>query len=117
MLKTDGIPLWVTIFALLVALNGVAASIAVLNGVHDVESGFALSWAGRNFGLGLVALAAVLLKSPVAYLVAFLGGVSRDVSDLIGEMGKVDPNAGIVAFLVVFLGAGIAGLYFANRAR
>ncbi len=117
MLKTEGIPIWVTIFAVLVFLSGAMASIAIITGAHDVDSGFALSWAGRNFGLGLIAALAVFLKSASAYLVAFIGGIFRELSDLVGELSKAEPNMGIIAFLVVFLIGGIAGTWIANSAR
>ncbi len=117
MLKTEGIPLWVTIFALLVFLSGAMASVAIITGTHDVDSGFALSWAGRNFGLGLIAALAVFLKSATAYLVAFVGGIFREASDLVGELSKAEPNMGIVAFLVVFLIGGVIGAWIANTAR
>ncbi len=117
MLKTEGIPIWVTIFALLVFLSGAMASIAILNGTHGMDSGFALSWAGRNFGLGLIAALAVFLKSATAYLVAFIGGIFRETSDLVGELSKAEPNMGIIAFLVVFLVGGVIGVRVANNAR
>ena len=117
MLKTEGIPIWVTIFALLVFLSGTMASVAILNGTHEVDSGFALSWAGRNFGLGIIAALAVFLKSATAYLVAFIGGIFREASDLIGELSKAEPNMGIIAFLVVFLVGGVVGAWIVNKAR
>ncbi len=96
---------------------GAAAGVATITGAHDVDSGFALSWAGRNFGLGLIAALAVFLKSASVYLVAFIGGIFREASDLVGELSKTEPNMGILAFLVVFLIGGIVAAWFANTAR
>jgi hypothetical protein len=36
------------------------------------------------------------LKSPAAYVAAFVGGLGRDFGDLVAELGKSEPNVGIV---------------------
>jgi len=117
MFKTPGIPIWVTTFALIVFVVACASSFAVVQGLHGDDFGMNLSWAGRNIGLGLIAGFAILLKSPTAYIVAFIGGLSRDLSDLIGELSKPEVNPGIVIFLLIFLLAGALGLIAANKAR
>ena len=78
------------------------------------------SWGGRHLGLGLAAGAAVLLKSPTAYIAAFVGGVGRDVADvgdLIGHLGLPETEIGIVLGIAVFLIPGVLGIVVANRAR
>lgn len=112
MLKTNGIPMWVTIFALVVLLTNVAAGIMAIG---DPAMGIPL--AGRSIGLGLAAGAAVFLKSPAAYMIAFLAGIARDVGDLFGELAKPESSMGVVAFVTLFLILGIVGLVIANKAR
>ncbi len=72
---------------------------------------------GRQLGLGLAAGVAVLLKSPAAYIAAFVGGVGRDVGDLIAHVGKSEPTIGVMVGIVVFLIAGVLGIRAANKAR
>ena len=79
MLKTAGIPMWVTIFALIVLATGCASGLMAIfgQGMDGLDSIMSLSWGGRSVGLGLAAGVAVLLRSPVAYIVAFVGGLLR----------------------------------------
>jgi len=130
MLKTPGIPTWVTIFALIVfvvcgalgllAMLGQAAGRELVFGQgfgQDMKAWVGISWGGRQLGLALAAAIAVLLKSPTAYIAAFVGGVGRDVGDLIAELGKAEPSLGPIAGIVVFLIAGILGIVAAHKAR
>jgi hypothetical protein len=130
MLKTAGIPMWATIFALIVFLLGCVLGLMAMFGQsvgqdmvfgrgfgQDMKPWMSISWGGRHVGLGLAAGVAVLLKSPTAYIAAFVGGVGRDVGDLIAELGKSEPNIAIVAGIAVFLIAGVVGIIAANKAR
>ena len=118
MLKTEGIPLWVTIFALLVFLSGAMASVAIITGTHDVDSGFALSWAGSElWPWPDRSPRSVPEKRHQPIWWRFIGGIFREASDLVGELSKAEPNMGIVAFLVVFLIGGVIGAWIANTAR
>ena len=119
MLKTVGIPMWVTIFALIVFVMGCASGLAGVfsQGMEGINEPMSISWGGRSIALGLAAGVAVFLKSPSAYIVAFVGGLGRDLGDLIGHFGKSETNIGVVLFLVVFLIAGVLGIMAANKAR
>jgi hypothetical protein len=116
MLKTAGIPLWVTIFALIVLVVGCALGLMAVFG-QVMEPSMSVSWGGRHLGLGLAAGVAVFLKSPTAYIAAFVGGVGRDVGDLIAHLGKSETSIGVVIGIVVFLIAGVLGIMAANKAR
>ena len=116
MLKTAGIPMWVTIFALIVFVVGCALGLMAMFG-QGMDPAMSVSWGGRHLGLGLAAGVAVFLKSPTAYIAAFVGGVGRDVGDLIAHVGKSEPNIGITVGIVVFLIAGVLGIMAANKAR
>ena len=116
MLKTDGIPMWVTLFALIVLVFGCVLGLTAMLG-RGMDPLMSVPWGGRHLGLGFAAGAAVLLKSPTAYIAAFIGGASRDVGDLIAELGKSEPSAGILIGILVFLIPGILGILAANRAR
>ena len=119
MLKTDGIPTWVTVFALIAFLMGCASGLAGVfsQGMEGINESMSISWGGRSIGLGLAAGLAVYLKHPTAYIVAFIGGMGRDLGDLAGELSKQDPAKGIVLFLVVFLILETLGIIAAQKAR
>ena len=76
-----------------------------------------ISWGGRSLGLGLVAGIAVMLKSPTAYIAAFVGGIGREIGDLMAELSKVEPSTGVLVGIVVFMVIGLLGILSANKAR
>jgi len=111
--------MWVTIFALIVFGIGGAGFVGAMfgPGMEGMEPYMAVSWGGRHLGLGLAALAAVLLKSPTAYMVAFIGGVGRDIGDLIAHFDKPEMSIGVLVGIIVFLVADVLGALMANKAR
>ena len=122
MLKTAGIPMWVTIFALIVFVLGCGLGLVAMfdQGAmlgQGVDPSISASWGGRSLGLGLAAGVAVFLKSPIAYIAAFVGGLGRDLGDLIAELGKSETSIGVVGGIVVFFIAGVLGIISANKAR
>lgn len=119
MLKTAGIRMWVTIFALIAFLMGCASGLAGVfsAGMEGINAPMSISWGGRSIALGLAAGAAVFLKSPSAYIVAFIGGMGRDLGDLAGQFSKPAQDIGVILFLVVFLTAGVLGIMAASKAR
>jgi len=116
MLKTAGIPMWVTIFALIVFVVGCTLGLMAIFG-QGGEPSMSVSWGGRHLGLGLAAGVAVMLKSPSAYMTAFVGGVGRDVGDLIAHLGRSEMSIGVLVGIVVFLLAGVLGIMAANKGR
>lgn len=112
MLKTPGIPLWVTIFALLLLGTGVGVGIMTF-----ANPDMGPSMAGRTLGLGLAAGLAVFLKSPAAYLLAFIAGIPREIGDILAELSKAEPSYQVIGFIALFLILGLAGAYYANKAR
>jgi len=119
MLKTDGIPMWVTIFALLVCLIGCALGLIAMIGQNlpGMDQAMSISWGGRTLGLGLATGVAVFIKSPIAYIAVFVAGLGRELGDLLGELSKSEPNFGVVVFIGLFMIAGLVGIISANKAR
>ena len=111
--------MWVTLFALIAFAMACASGLAGVfsQGMEGINESMSISWGGRSIGLGLTAGVAVFLKSPHAYMVAFIGGLARDLGDLAGSFTKPDLQIGVVFFLVVFLIAGGLGTIAANKAR
>ena len=100
-IKTDGVPLAMTALAILMGLGGTAIGIGALadatSAVNFVDGAddLATSWAGRNLGLGVAMLLAVVLRQASAYAAAFAGGVCRELSDVLVEFNP--------AFFVIML--------------
>ena len=120
MLKTAGLPMWVTIFALIVLVMGCVTGLMIMFGQGpdpSMSSAMKLSLGGRQLGLGLAAGVAVLLKSPNAYIAVFVGGLGRDVADLIAELSKLDPGMGKIVGIAAFFIIGLLSIMAANKAR
>jgi len=114
-MKTEGIPLWVTLVLAVTVLLGVGVGgMAMLGAGMDASQ--SVSWGGRNLGLGLVALAAILLKSPAAYIAAFFGGIGRETGDIIDSLSAETPNMPILILAAVMLVVWVIGLNYAFKA-
>lgn len=115
-IKAPGIPLWVTLFAIITVLLGVMlGGIAFLG--QGPESFMGPSWGGRSIGLALVMALAIWFKNPVAYLLAFVGGFAREAGDLVQELAKAEPGMGVVIGVIAFMIFCAAGAFYANKAR
>lgn len=100
-IKAEGVPLAMTAFAILMGVGGTIIGIMAISdptSATNFVSGaddLATSWAGRNLGLGVAMLVAVLVRHAGAYAAAFAGAICRELSDVIVEF-----NA---AFFVIML--------------
>lgn len=106
-IKAEGVPLLVTIFAAVMGIGGVVIGIQALvdpTTVIDFVDGadkMGIAWGGRNLGLGVAMIAAVLLRNSAGYAVGFASVIWREVSDLIA--GLQDGGSLNVPFAVVLL--------------
>lgn len=108
-IRANGIPIWITIVALLIGTMGAFLGITGLVdptsavGYIDGADVMALSWAGRNLGVAVALLIAVALRNASGYAVAFGGAMFREVGDifasLVGDTGFGIPVLAI--FLIV----------------
>lgn len=108
-IQANGIPMWVTIFATVVALTGLvfgAVALADPSSLFftDADEALGQRWAGRQFGLGIVAAAAVTLRSRQLYIVALVAGIAREVGDLVAAVTDDLTTIPAVAFALVALG-------------
>lgn len=112
-IKADGVPIVITIFAMLM---GVGGTIIGINAIIDPSSALdfvdgadkmGTAWGGRNAGLGFAMLAAVALRSVGGYAVGLAGAIWREFSDLVAGLldgGSLNiPFAVILVIEVVFL--------------
>lgn len=126
-IRAKGVPIWVTAIAILFGAMGTFLGV---NGLinPDTAVGFiegaevmALSWAGRNLGLGIALLAAVILRNASGYAVAFGGAMWRDVGDMfaqtVGDTGFGIPTLAVIVLIeVVCLVFAVRGV-MANRSE
>ena len=120
MLKTPGIPIWVPIFALIVLVLGCVTGLMIMFGQGPdplMGSAMKFSLGGRQLGMGLAAGAAVLLKSPQAYIAVFVGGLGRDAADMIAELSKSEPSMVKIFSIAAFFVIGALVIMAANKAR
>lgn len=116
MLKTKGIPLWVTIFALIVSIMGFVFGLLAMFG-QSFYPEMTMSWGGRSLGLGVVAAVALSLKSPATYIAAFAGGLCVELGDFIEELRKSEPSTVMIISILVFVVLYILGIVSAVKAR
>lgn len=106
-IKANGVPLVITVFATLMGVGGTIIGIQALldptTAIDFVEGAdkMGTAWGGRNLGLGVASLAAVLLRNVAGYSVAFAGAIWREVSDLIAGMS--DGGSLNVPFAIVLV--------------
>ena len=104
-IKAEGVPLAITIFAILMGVGGTVIGIGALidqtTAIDFVDGAdkMGTTWAGRNLGLGVAMLAAVLLRHAAGYAAAFAGAIWRELSDVIA--GTLDGGSFNVAFALI----------------
>lgn len=106
-IKADGVPIVITLFGILMGVGGtiigVTAIIDPTTAIDFVDGAdkMGIAWGGRNTGLGVAMLAAVMLRSVGAYAAAFSGAVWRELSDVIA--GLSDGGSLNVPFAIILV--------------
>lgn len=106
-IKANGVPIPITLFAALMGVGGTVIGVQALidptTAIDFVDGAdkMGTAWAGRNLGLGVAMIAAVLFRHSAGYAVAFSGAIWREVSDLIA--GLSDGGSLNVPFAVVLV--------------
>ncbi|MEM8860213.1 MAG: hypothetical protein AAGD96_17945 [Chloroflexota bacterium] len=108
-IRAKGIPIWITAIAILFGAMGTFLGVnALINpstavGFIDGADVLALSWAGRNLGLGIALLVAVFVRSAGGYAVAFGGAMFREIGDIfaqtVGDTGFGFATLAVLAIL------------------
>lgn len=107
-IRANGVPIWVTILIAVVGIAGTALGVSALldpsaaMGYIDGADALGLSWGGRNTGLGVALIVAVLLRNANGYAVALSGSIFRELSDVIGAWpDQLGTAIGLGVFLLV----------------
>jgi len=113
-IKADGVPIAITVFAVLMGIGGIVIGVGALvdptSALNFVDGADKLGtgWGGRNLGLGVAMIAAVLLRQAAGYAVAFAAVIWREFSDVLvstqdGESFNA-PFAVVLVLEVICLG-------------
>lgn len=116
-IKTENIPLWVTLLAIIFALSAMGLGIMSLLGPVPEAPQITPYLGGRSFGVGIAFAVAVLLKSPATYVAAFLAGAAREIGDVFGELTVAAPSMTTVAIELGFAAVCIFAAYLAYKGR
>ena len=116
-IRTENIPIWVTLLAIIFALSAMGLGIMSLLGPVPDAPQITPYLGGRSFGVGVVFGLAVLLKSPATYIAAFVAGAAREIGDVFGELTTEMPSMGTVAVELGFAVVCLFAAYLANKAR
>ena len=114
-IRTNGVPAWVTGVAMFIGLFSALAGVAIMidPSIMDIDDTVVgRQWGGRNIGIGVALLVAVVLREARAYVAAFAAGLFRDVGDLVASIDDGEPP--IVPIIV--LAVGIAAIAAVLRA-
>ena len=117
MIKTENIPIWITLLAIIFALSAMGLGIMSLFGPMPEAAQITPYLGGRSFGLGLVFAIAVLLKSQVTYIAAFIAGAAREIGDIFGEHTNSTPSMGTIAAEAGFAIVCLLASYLAFKAK
>ena len=105
-IRATGVPILVTVFLILVGCLGTFLGLQSMfdgsNAVGFVEGAEALgmTWGGRNAGLGVALLVAVVLRNAHGYVVALSASLFREISDI---MANGDMAIPLLIFLLIEL--------------
>ncbi len=124
--RVVGIPLWVTVFAGFIAI--LSTTIGILGlidptkvlGYFEGADRLAVTWAGRNAGLGLAMAIAFYLRNSAAYAAAFIGSVFREIGDLLSLLAgefSIGGLIGIGVFLLLDVSAFVLSIRAALKSR
>lgn len=106
-IKTDGVHLVITLFAILMGVGGTIIGIGAIidptTAIDFVDGAdkMGIAWGGRNAGLGVAMIAAVALRRAAAYAAAFAGALFREFSDLVA--GMFDGGSLNIPFAIVLV--------------
>ncbi len=125
-IRANGVPIWITGLAILFGAMGTFLGVnALINpdtavGFIDGADVLALSWAGRNLGLGVALLAAVFMRSASGYAVAFGASMFREIGDIfaqtVGDTGFGIPTLAVLVVIEIVCVAFCVRAALAERA-
>jgi hypothetical protein len=103
------------LYLCLIILIGVALGVPALigNGLMEPHT---VGWGGRELGIAVGAILALILRSPAAYFVIFVIGIFREISDVLEALAETPTNTTSALMIAVFIVLGAISAWFSYRA-
>ncbi|MEM6588904.1 MAG: hypothetical protein AAF641_10690 [Pseudomonadota bacterium] len=114
-LKVDGIPLWVTVFLLLIILFGVGLGAPAMVG-HGLMEAHTIGWGGRQLGIAVGSILAIVYRSQIGYVIVFTCALFKETSDLIEILSSQTPDMGMALGFAPFLALELVSLWYSHKA-
>ncbi len=113
-LKAPGVPLLVTLYLFVVIGFGVVLGIPALfgNGMMETQT---VGWGGRELGIAIGAIIAVVSRNAMAYLIVFVAGVFRELSDALEALAERPANTASAVMIGVLGLVGALCAWFSYR--
>lgn len=114
-IRVPGVPIWATLYMLVVIAFGVILGIPALigEGFTDLQT---IGWGGRELGVAVGAIIALVLRNALAYFLIFVIGTFRELSDMLEALDETPSNTSSAIQVGVFLVIGIACAIVSYRA-
>lgn len=114
-MKTNGIPLWITLVLAVLAVAGAAAGLMAMAG-NGFETFMNPAWGGRGLGMAIMAGAVIVVKDLFAYVALFVASIAREMADLLQLAQAETFNVGLGVPAIVLLVVWGVGLVYAATA-
>ena len=114
-IKTDGIPVWVTYFLMLIILFGIGMGAPALVG-QGVMDGHSISWGGRQLGIAIGSIFAIMYRNQVGYMIVFACHALKETADLIEVLAAPNVAISMVLPFVPFIALELTALWLSFRA-
>lgn len=127
MIKTEGIPIWVTIFAIIICVLNILMGVGAIAGssheetreamsMEDISQPDIIGWGALVLAFASVAGLAVFLKNSTAYVILFTASIIREVGNIAGELVKPETHNAVLIGAVIFLVLSILSLWVSVKA-
>lgn len=111
----DGIPLWVSVLLILIILLGIGFGIPAMFG-HGLMETHTIGWGGRQLGIAIASLAAIIYRNQMGYFMAFICAVFKETSDLLELLSVPDPSMGMMVSFIPFISLELISLWYSFKA-
>ncbi|MGI3187416.1 hypothetical protein [Nioella aestuarii] len=113
--KVEGIPIWVSLFLMLIVAVGIGLGVPAMIGQGLMET-HSIGWGGRQLGIAVGSILAITYRSQIGYLIVFTCAVFKEISDLIEVLSMPDPGVGMVLGFAPFIALELVALWYSYRA-
>lgn len=114
-LKAEGIPFWITLLLMLIVVFGFGMGVPALLGQGLMET-HTIGWGGRQLGIAVGSILAILLRNPVGYVIVFTCHAFKETGDLIEAVSASGPDMATLLGFALFIGLELVALWYSYKA-